>query len=59
MPGSCRNVFVKFLDLKDLKIIKDFIITYNPHFIAQGTTINNLENPDFVLIGADDKRGKN
>ena len=58
MPGSCRNVFCKILESKGLKNNKDFIITYNPHFIAQGTTINNLENPDFVLIGADDKRGK-
>ena len=58
MPGSCRNVFCKILESKGLKNNKDFIITYNPHFIAQGTTIHNLENPDFVLIGADDKRGK-
>ncbi len=58
MPGSCRDVFCKILKSKGLKNNKDFIITYNPHFIAQGTTINNLENPDFVLIGADDKRGK-
>ena len=58
MPGSCRNVFCKILESKGLKNNKDFIITYNPHFIAQGTTINNLENPDFVLIGADDIKGK-
>ena len=58
MPGSCRDVFCNILETKGLKKNKDFIITYNPHFIAQGTTINNLENPDFVLIGTDDKRGE-
>lgn len=58
MPGSCENIFCNFLKSKGLKNEKDFIITYNPHFIAQGTTIFNLENPDFVLIGSDSKRGK-
>lgn len=57
MPGSCKNIFCKILEVNGLKNEKDFIITYNPHFIAQGTTINNLENPDFVLIGSDSKDG--
>jgi len=57
MPGSCKNIFCKILETKGLKSEKDFIITYNPHFIAQGTTINNLENPDFILIGSDSKDG--
>ena len=58
MPGSSKHVFCKILELSGLKNGKDFIITYNPHFIAQGTTIYNLENPDFVLIGADNKNGE-
>ena len=58
MPGSCDNIFCNFLKSKGLKNEKDFIITYNPHFIAQGTTIFNLENPDFILIGSDSKKGK-
>jgi UDPglucose 6-dehydrogenase len=58
MPGSCQEVFRIFLESKGLKNEKDFIITYNPHFIAQGTTIKNLENPDFILIGSDSKKGK-
>ena len=57
MPGSCKNFFFKLLEAKGLKNDKDFIITYNPHFIAQGTTIYNLENPDFVLIGTDSNNG--
>ena len=57
MPESC-NIFSKFLSDKGLIKNKDFLITYNPHFIAQGTTIKNLEDPDFILIGSDSKDGK-
>ena len=52
-----KNLFCKILVSKGLKHDKDFLITYNPHFIAQGTTIYNLENPDFILIGSDTKNG--
>ena len=58
MPGSCKDIFCNLLESKGLKNEKDFLITYNPHFIAQGTTIYNLENPDFILIGSDSKRGQ-
>ena len=58
MPGSCKNIFTKVMEGKGLKNNKDFLITYNPHFIAQGTTIYNLENPDFILIGSDNKKNK-
>ncbi len=30
-------------------------ISYNPEFIAQGSIINDMENPDMVLIGECDK----
>ncbi len=58
MPGSCKNIFTKIMESKNLKNNKDFLITYNPHFIAQGTTIYNLENPDFILIGSDNKKSE-
>lgn len=58
MPGSCKNIFTKIMESGGLKNNKDFLITYNPHFIAQGTTIYNLENPDFILIGSDNKKSK-
>ncbi len=30
-------------------------LAYNPFFIAMGTTRNDFENPEFVLLGCDDK----
>jgi len=30
-------------------------LCYNPFFIAMGTTINDFMNPEFVLMGVDDK----
>jgi UDPglucose 6-dehydrogenase len=29
-------------------------LLYNPFFIAMGTTVQDFENPEFVLVGADD-----
>ncbi len=56
-PGSC-DLFVKYLEKKGFKNKKDFSIVYNPHFIAQGTTLKNLEKPDLVLIGTNNDKTK-
>ncbi len=34
---------------------KTFSVLSNPEFLAEGTAINDLENPDRVLIGGDDQ----
>ena len=56
-PGSC-DLFVKYLEKKGFKNKKDFSIVYNPHFIAQGTTLKNLEQPDLILIGTNNDKTK-
>ena len=57
-PYSCEKVLIPFLEKYNLKNEKDFLISYNPHFIAQGTTIYNLNNPDMILIGANSPAAK-
>ncbi len=52
-PGSCEDIFIPYLKNKGLKEKKDFFLVYNPHFIAQGSTIYNLEKPDLLLLGCD------
>ena len=48
MPGYC--------DLLKNKVHKlGYIVSYNPEFIAQGSIINDLLNPDLILIGEGDK----
>ena len=44
MPGYCDSIAHS---LKSL----NYVVSYNPEFIAQGTIIRNQANPDMVLIG--------
>lgn len=56
MPGS-TNEIKKILELKTDKVCgRDFGLCYNPEFIALGSVIYNLLNPDFILIGESDKK---
>ena len=55
-PGSCEEIFIPYLKKRGLKNKIDFSLIYNPHFIAQGTTIYNLEKPDLLLLGSDNKK---
>lgn len=59
MPGSTDEI-KKILEKNTGKICgKDFGLCYNPEFIALGSVINNLLNPDFILIGESDKKAGN
>lgn len=56
MPKSLDNEIIPALEKSSRKKIKKgFGVCYNPEFIALGSVIDNLLNPDFVLIGESDK----
>ena len=48
LPGTIESQIKPILS----KYVK---LCYNPFFIAMGTTINDFLNPEFVLMGIDDK----
>ena len=52
IPEYCNTIKEK---LKS----KNFTLCYNPSFIAQGSIINNIINPDIILIGLDDNDNDN
>jgi UDPglucose 6-dehydrogenase len=55
-PSSCDNEIIPYLEKKyNLKEGIDFCIIYNPYFVALGSVIKTLLNPDFVLIGSKNK----
>ncbi|MBI4534466.1 MAG: UDP-glucose/GDP-mannose dehydrogenase family protein [Candidatus Melainabacteria bacterium] len=57
MPGATQSEILPTLEkCSGKKCGKDFGLCYSPEFIALGSVIDNLLNPDFVLIGESDKR---
>ncbi len=53
MPGSCNNVFVPLLEkFSGKNLNEDFGLCYNPEFIALGSVVKNMKEPDMHLIGA-------
>ena len=55
-PYSCENELIPYLENKyDLKEGVDFVLIYNPYFVALGSVVKTLLNPDFVLIGTKHK----
>lgn len=51
-PYSCNNELIPYLENKyNLKEGADFVLVYNPYFVALGSVVKTLINPDFVLIG--------
>ncbi|MBI2085885.1 UDP-glucose/GDP-mannose dehydrogenase family protein [Candidatus Daviesbacteria bacterium] len=56
MPNSTDKI-KKVLEKYSGKICgRDFGVCYNPEFIALGSVIYNLLNPDFILIGESDQK---
>jgi len=57
MPGSTENELRPLLERESGKRCGlDFGLCYSPEFIALGSVIRDLLNPDFVLIGESDAR---
>ena len=46
-------------DINKSSINKTFSVLSNPEFLAEGTAISDLKNPDRVLIGGEDKEAIN
>jgi UDPglucose 6-dehydrogenase len=52
MPGSCKGVIRQALETRIGKPIgEDLGLCYNPEFIALGSVIKNMQQPDMHLLG--------
>ncbi len=51
-PGTIEGEIIPYLENKGLKNNENFYIIYNPYFVALGSVIRNLEEPDYLLIGS-------
>tara|TARA_B100000989_G_scaffold122743_1_gene90737 strand:+ start:3221 stop:4564 length:1344 start_codon:yes stop_codon:yes gene_type:complete len=51
-PGSIDNELIPYLETRGLVNNKDFYILYNPYFVALGSVVRNLQEPDYILIGS-------
>ena len=55
-PGSIDNAIIPYIEENTgCTNGQDIFVSYNPEMVALGTTIKNFQNPDFVLIGANDE----
>ncbi len=58
MPGSCAGPIAETLERHSgLDIGEGFHLVYNPQFIALGSVIYNILNPDMCLLGESDPVG--
>jgi len=55
MPGDTEGRITAAVKLAAGKNFEKFKICYSPEFIALGSVIHNLENPDMILIGQSDE----
>ena len=57
MPGSTGGQLLPLLEeLSGKRCGEDFGLCYNPEFIALGSVIRDMLNPDMILIGESDTR---
>ena len=57
MPKSCDEEFIPLLEsVSGKRSGIDFGLAYSPEFIALGSVINNMTNPDMILLGINDDK---
>jgi UDPglucose 6-dehydrogenase len=57
LPGECEKQIIPVLEETSGKTCGvDFGFCYSPEFIAIGTVVHDLLNPDFLLVGESDAR---
>ncbi len=57
MPGATAAVLAPAFEEALGRALGDGVaLCYSPEFIALGSVVRDLQNPDFVLIGADDRQ---
>lgn len=55
MPGATENELKPLLEARSNKRCgENFGLCYNPEFVALGSVVHDLLNPDFILIGGSD-----
>jgi len=55
-PGSFDDELNPFMKKMGLVNNIDYIFVYNPYFVALGDVLSTLENPDFILVGRNNRR---
>jgi UDPglucose 6-dehydrogenase len=54
MPETCKNLLSPFMQSKLGEKSEGVVnLIYSPEFIALGTVVENLRNPDVILVGAE------
>jgi len=56
LPGDMDTIISLLEETSGKKCIVDFGVCYNPDFIAIGSVVNDLLNPDMILIGETDSK---
>ena len=50
-----KTILISSSNKKNYKEVNTFSVLSNPEFLSEGNAISDLENPDRILIGGDDK----
>jgi len=56
MPGHTQRIVTLLEDLSNKNCGPHFGVCYNPEFIALGSVLQDLDYPDFILVGESDSR---